>query len=131
MDCSSETGSGSGSGSGVIGAGGSGSRILEIVGSALNGLIVLAGFFLSVLGFSSIRETAFFGGGGGVGSGAGTARAAGAGFPLSPKDGAVIARGGVLLGAGAAEDSAAGFEGVERGGLVAIQSDVRKEKEGG
>jgi hypothetical protein len=77
---------------------------LEIVGSALKGFMVLTGRFLSVLGFSSIRETAFFGGGGGVGSGAGTALVAGAGFPLPPKDGAVIARGGVLLGAGAAED---------------------------
>jgi hypothetical protein len=99
-----------------------------MVGSALNGLIVLAGRFRSVLGFSSISETAFLGGGGGgVGSGAGAAAGAAA-FPRPPADGAVIARGGVLRGAGAAEDSAAGFEGVERGGLVAIQIDVRKRR---
>jgi hypothetical protein len=110
--------------------GSSGSRILEIVGSALNGLIVLGGRILSVLGFSSMSETAFFGGGGGVGSGTGTAGAAAAAFPLPPAGGAVIALGGVLLGAGAEEDSAAGFEGVERGGLVAIQSDLRKRKGG-
>jgi hypothetical protein len=119
-----------GSGSGATGAGASGSRILEIVGSALKGLIVLGGRFRSVFGFSSMSETAFLGGGGGVDSGAGTAAAAAAAFPLPPTGGAVIARGGVLLGAGAEEDSAVGLEGVERGGRVAIQSDIRK-REGG
>ena len=101
---------------------------MEMVGRALKGLIVLAGRFLSVLGFSSISETAFLGaGGGGEGSDAGAVAAA---FPRLLGEGAVIARGAVLLGAGAAEDSAAGFEGVERGGLVAIQSDVRERKGG-
>jgi hypothetical protein len=103
------------------------------VGSALNGFSVADARFLSVFGFSSIRDTAFLGGGGGADWAAGTSpETAGvaAAFPLLPTDGAVIARSPVRLGGGAAEDWAAGLEGVERGGLVAIQSVVRRRKGG-
>jgi hypothetical protein len=115
---------------GVGAARGSGSRILEIVGRALNALVVGDRRFLSGFGFSSISETAFFGGGGGEGWAAGTSAGTAAVLPLLPTDGAVIARGDVLFGGGAAEDSAAGLEGLERGGLVAIQIDVRERKGG-
>ncbi len=122
------TGAGSGGAAGAGDAGASGSRILEIVGSALKGLLATETRFLSVFGFSSIRETAFFGGCGGAGRAAGTSPGTAEAFPLLPADGAVIARGKFLLGGGAAEDSTAGLEGVERGGLVAIQIDVRKRR---
>ena len=91
-------------------------------GSALKALAPATGFFLSVFGLSSMRETVA-----GLGAGAGAGLAGSAGLPLDPESPEEEDRAVVFL---AADVGFAGFWVVERGDRVAIQCVLREARGG-